>query len=120
MAAALASYPSLGCTGGPYEVMCRWGVSDDILCAGNEDVYVFLDEVLDEVTDIFPSEYVHIGGDEVPHGKWEKCSACQSKIHVLGLKDDAYSTAEQKLQNHIMKYAADRLASQRPPRDRLG
>ena len=111
MAAALASYPSLGCTGGPYEVMCRWGVSDDILCAGNEDVYVFLDEVLDEVTDIFPSEYVHIGGDEVPHGKWEKCSACQSKIHVLGLKDDAYSTAEQKLQNHIMKYAADRLAA---------
>ena len=111
MAAALASYPSLGCTGGPYEVMCRWGVSDDILCAGNEDVYVFLDEVLDEVTDICPSEHVHIGGDEVPHGKWEKCSACQSKIHVLGLKDDAYSTAEQKLQNHIMKYAADRLAA---------
>lgn len=111
MVAALTSYPSLGCTGGPYEVYRRWGVTDDILCAGNDSVYVFLDKVFDEVADVFPSELIHIGGDEVPHGKWEKCPRCQAKIKELGLKDDARSTAVQKLQNHIMKHVSDRLAA---------
>lgn len=111
MVAALASYPGLGCTGGPYEVMRRWGVSEDILCAGNDSVYAFLDDVLDELTGIFPSEYVHIGGDEAPHERWKTCPRCQAKIRQLELKDDAAGTAVQKLQNHIMKYAADRLAA---------
>lgn len=57
----LASYPELGCTGGPYEVCTRWGVFDDVLCAGNEAVYTFLQDVLDEVVGLFPSEYVHLG-----------------------------------------------------------
>ena len=111
MVAALASYPELGCTGGPYEVRKKWGVSEDLLCVGNDSVYAFLDDVLDEVAGIFPSEYVHIGGDEAPHVRWKKCPKCQAKAHALGLRDDAKGTVEQKLQNHIMKYAADRLAA---------
>lgn len=111
MQAALAAYPELGCTGGPYEVWQRWGVSDDVLCAGNDSVYVFLDKVLDEITGIFPSEYIHIGGDECPKVRWKECARCQAKIKALGLRDDKHSTAEDKLQSHVMKHAADRLAS---------
>lgn len=111
MVAALASYPELGCTGGPYEVWRRWGVTDDILCAGNDSVYMFIDEIMDQIVEIFPSEYVHIGGDEAPLAKWETCPKCQARIQSLGLKTDSNSTAEQKLQNHIMRHAADRLAS---------
>ena len=111
MLAALASYPELGCTGGPYEVMCRWGGSEDILCAGNDSVYAFLDDVLDEVAEIFPSEYIHLGGDEAPVTRWEKCPKCQKKIHELGLKDDEHCSAEHKLQNYLLAYAADRLVA---------
>lgn len=111
MLAGLASYPELGCTGGPYEVMCRWGGSDDILCAGNDSVYAFIDDVLDEVVEIFPSEYIHLGGDEAPVTRWEKCPRCQAKIRELGLKADDRSSAEHKLQNHLLAYAADRLAT---------
>ena len=66
MLAALTAYPELGCTGGPYHVWTRWGISDDVLCAGNEKVYEFLENVLAEVAELFPSEYVHVGGDECP------------------------------------------------------
>ena len=66
MLAALAAYPELGCTGGPYDVWGRWGVADEVLCAGNEETMIFLENVLDEVSDLFPSEYIHIGGDECP------------------------------------------------------
>ena len=73
MQAALAAYPHLGCTGGPYEMRCTWGISDDVLCAGNEKVYEFLEDVLDEVCELFPSEMIHIGGDECPKTNWKKC-----------------------------------------------
>ena len=66
MQAALATYPKLGCTGGPYEVWQRWGVSDDVLCAGNEATMQFVEDVLNEVMDVFPSPYIHIGGDACP------------------------------------------------------
>lgn len=98
----LASYPHLGCTGGPYEVCDRWGVFDDVLCAGNEEVYSFLQGVLNEVTELFPSSYIHIGGDECPKTKWEKCPKCQARIARLGLKTDARSPAEEKLQSYFM------------------
>lgn len=111
MQAALAAYPELGCTGGPYEVWRRWGVSDEVLCAGNDSVYTFLDKVMDRLTELFPSEYIHIGGDECPKTRWENCPKCQAKIKSLGLKDDKRSTAEQKLQSHVMKHVADRLAA---------
>lgn len=78
--AALASYPSLGCTEGPYEVATTFGVSDEVYCAGNDKVFSFLEGVLDEVIDLFPSEYIHIGGDECPKIRWEKCQKCQSRI----------------------------------------
>ncbi len=111
MQAALAAYPELGCTGGPYEVWRRWGVSQDVLCAGNDSMYVFLDKVMDELTDLFPSEYIHIGGDECPKARWKECAKCQAKIRALGLKSDRHSSAEQKLQSHVMKHVADYLAA---------
>ena len=107
MQAALATYPHLGCTGGPYEVWRRWGVSEDVLCAGNDSVYQFITDVLGEVLNLFPSEYVHIGGDECPKIRWEHCPKCQAMIQKLKLKDDNQSTAEQKLQTYIMSYATD-------------
>lgn len=111
MLAALAAYPELGCTGGPYEVWRRWGVAEDVLCAGNDSTYAFLEDVLGEIADLFPSEYVHIGGDECPKVRWESCEKCQAKIARLGLKTDGHSTKEQKLQSHVMKHAGDFLAS---------
>ena len=111
MQAALAAYPHLGCTGGPYEVWKDWGISNEVLCAGNDSVYVFLDDVLGEIADLFPSEYIHIGGDECPKIEWEKCEKCQAKIKELGLKDDKEHTAEQKMQSHITKHVQDFLAT---------
>ena len=102
MLAALASYPELGCTGGPYEVWKRWGVSEDVICAGNEKAMQFLEDVLLEVMDIFPSEYIHIGGDEVPRDRWRECPKCQAKIKELGIKGDDSHSAEDYLQSYVM------------------
>lgn len=76
MLAALATYPELGCTGGPYEVGHRWGIYKDVLCVGNEKIYDFCEGVLDEIMQIFPSKLIHIGGDETPTEVWEKCPKC--------------------------------------------
>ena len=86
--AALASYPELGCTGGPYEVQTRWGVFDDVYCAGKEETFKFLEDVLSEVIELFPSKYIHIGGDECPKTRWEKCPLCQNRMKEEGLKDE--------------------------------
>jgi len=86
--AALAAYPELSCTGGPFEVWTWWGVSEEIFCAGNEKVFQFLEGVLTEVMDIFPSAYIHIGGDEAPKTRWEACPKCQKRIKTEGLKDE--------------------------------
>ena len=102
MIAALAAYPELGCTGGPYEVWTRWGVSEDLLCAGNEKVYEFLEDILSEVCEMFPGEYIHIGGDECPKVRWEQCPKCQAKIKALGLKDKNGYKAEHFLQSYVM------------------
>ena len=110
MVAALSVYPELGCTGGPYEVWGRWGVSEDLLCAGNDSTLEFIDDVLGEITEMFPSELIHIGGDECPKVRWEECVKCQARIKELGLKDDAHSTAEMKLQSYVMNHAQDFLA----------
>lgn len=98
----LASYPSLGCTGGPYEVCDCWGVFPDVLCAGNEEVYTFLEGVLDEVVALFPSPYIHIGGDECPKTRWQSCPKCRARMAQLGLKTDDRSPAEEKLQSYFM------------------
>ena len=101
MLGALAAYPDLGCTGGPYEVCTIWGVLDDILCAGNPKTMQFCKDVLDEIMQIFPSELIHIGGDEAPRLRWKNCSKCQQLIQSRGLKGDGKYSAEAKLQGYF-------------------
>lgn len=95
--AALAAYPELSCTGGPFEVPTQWGVKKDVYCAGNEATYEFIENVLDEVTRIFPSEWVHIGGDEVPKDRWKACPKCQALMKATGL------TSEHELQSYFVR-----------------
>ena len=85
--AALSAYPELGCTGGPYEAATKWGIFEDVFCAGNEKTFAFLDDVMTEVCEMFPSTYIHIGGDECPKTRWEKCPKCQKRMKDEGLKD---------------------------------
>lgn len=86
--AALAAYPNLGCTGGPYEVSTTWGIRHEVYCAGNDSVFTFLQHVLDEVIPLFPGQYIHIGGDECPKDRWKTCPKCQARRKALGLKDE--------------------------------
>lgn len=86
--AALAAYPNLGCTGGPYETATTWGVFQDVFCAGKEETFTFMQDVLDEVLTLFPGEYIHIGGDECPKTRWEACPHCQKRIADEKLKDE--------------------------------
>ena len=97
MVAAVTAYPELGCTGGPYEVWPDWGVSEDILCGGNPKVYQFLTDVIDELTQLFPSTIIHLGGDEAPKVRWKNCPRCQQKIRDLGLKN------EDQLQGYMVR-----------------
>ncbi len=104
MQAALASYPELGCAGSqpqPYEVWTRWGVSSQVLCVGKEQTMRFLEDVLGEVADLFPSEYIHIGGDECPRDEWKTDPDCQAKIRQLRLKDKDGVSSESRLQNYV-------------------
>lgn len=102
MLGALAAYPRLGCTGGPYEVSPLWGVFDDILCAGNDQTFDFVNGVLDELLDIFPSEYIHLGGDEAPKTRWKACPRCQQRIKDEHIMADGKMSAEDKLQGYFM------------------
>jgi hexosaminidase len=86
--AALSAYPSLGCTGGPYEAATTWGVFKDVYCAGKEETFTFLQDVMDEVMVLFPSQYIHIGGDECPKEQWKVCPRCQKRMKAEGLKDE--------------------------------
>lgn len=85
--AALAAYPELSCTGGPFKVGTKWGVFDNVYCP-KEETFTFLENVLTEVMALFPSEYIHIGGDECPKTRWKNCTHCQKIIHEKGLKDE--------------------------------
>ncbi len=96
MVAALASYPHLGCTGGPYEVRTRWRISEEVLCAGKESTFEFVEGILDEILELFPSKYIHIGGDECPKKAWKACPLCQERIRKEGLKN------EYELQSYFM------------------
>jgi hexosaminidase len=95
--AALAAYPELGCTGGPYATAPRWSVFEDVFCAGNDKVFEFLDNVLGEVSSLFPGTYIHIGGDECPKNRWKACTKCQRRIKAEKLKD------EHELQSYFIK-----------------
>ncbi len=85
--AAIAAYPELGCTGNQIDVATKWGVFEDIYCT-KEETFEFLEGVLDEVLELFPSTYIHIGGDEAPKTRWEACKVCQQRIKNEGLKDE--------------------------------
>jgi len=94
MQSALAVYPNLGCTGGPYVVAPHWGVMREVLCGGNPETLTFLKTVFGELCDVFPSPYIHIGGDECPKERWQKCPKCQAKIKELGLTDESKVAVE--------------------------
>lgn len=111
MQAALAAYPDMGCTGGPYEVWQKWGVSDNVLCAGNDKTLTFIDNVLKEITQLFPSKYIHVGGDECPKTQWQKCHKCQARIKALNLEAKDGHSAEERLQSYIITHASNYLKS---------
>lgn len=111
MLAALAAYPELGCTGEDYEVWGMWGISDDVLCLGKDETYKFLEAVFDEICDLFPSEYIHIGGDECPKVRWEDCPDCQAKIAELDIPADAKFAPEYYLQSYVTKHIENYLAA---------
>ncbi len=86
--AALAAYPEFSCTGGPFSVATEWGIFQDVFCVGNDATLAFLENVLDEVLEIFPSTFIHIGGDECPKDRWRVCPECQARIRAEGLADE--------------------------------
>lgn len=96
MVAALASYNYLGCRDVKYNVRTRWGISKDVLCVGKESTFEFVEGVLEEVVKLFPSKYIHLGGDETPRLRWSECPLCQQRIQAEGLKD------ENELQSYFM------------------
>ena len=110
VASAATICPELGCTGGPYEVRTGWGIATEVLCVGKESTFEFLENVLDEVCALFPSEYIHIGGDECPKDSWKSCPACQAKIQELGLTSDEKHSAEHYLQSYVTKRIEEYLA----------
>ena len=95
--AALAACPELSCTGGPFKVSETWGVHEDVYCAGNEQTFTFLEDVLTEVAALFPAPVIHIGGDECPKTRWKQCAKCQARLRAEGLKD------EHELQSYFIK-----------------
>ena len=95
--AALAAYPEYSCTGGPFEVFTEWGISEEVFCAGKDETFEFLENILSEVVELFPGEYLHIGGDECPKTRWKECDDCQVRIKNEGLKD------EHELQSYFIK-----------------
>lgn len=107
MLAALAAYPQFGCTGGPYKVWTRWGVSDQVLCAGKDGTVQFAKDVLSEVADLFPCRYIHIGGDECPKTEWKKCPDCQARIVSEGIEQGSAESVEDALQGWFMKEMTD-------------
>lgn len=109
MLAAIASYPELGCTGGPYEVWGRWGISSDVLCVGKESTFGFIEDILSEIIELFPSEYIHIGGDECPKVRWKECPHCLARMAGLGLDPKEESSAE-KLQGYVTNRVLGMLA----------
>ena len=124
MQSALHVFPNLGCTGGPYPVAPHWGVMREVLCGGNPETLEFLKTVFGELCDVFPSPYIHIGGDECPKERWQKCPKCQAKIKELGLASENIKvegdggrgsqdgrSAENKLQTYINHEIEQFLAS---------
>jgi len=95
--AALAAHPEFSCSGGPYAIETQGGICAGVYCAGQDAAFQFLETILGEVIALFPSQYIHIGGDEVPKDNWQKCPRCQQRIRGEGLKNEA------ELQSYFIK-----------------
>lgn len=115
--AALTGYPEYSCTGGPFkQSRIIWGVEEDVYCVGNEETFKFLENILTEVAALFPSEYFHIGGDECPKVRWQKCPKCQALAGKLGLKvktdaNGAKHSVEEQLQSYAIQRAEKYLST---------
>lgn len=103
--AALAAYPELSCTKGPFKVLENWGIQKDVMCAGNEYTYQFVEDILDEIMEMFPSKIIHIGGDEAPKDRWKECPDCQAKMKSEHLQN------EDELQSYFVKRVGSYLQS---------
>ena len=104
--AAIVAYPHLGCTGQQHVVPNRHFISRDLYCAGKATTWEFLEDVMDEVVELFPSEFIHIGGDEAKYDRWKKCKKCQQLIKDEGLKNEhelqGYMT--RRIEKYLKKY----------------
>lgn len=100
--AALSAFPHLSCTGGPFQPRCLWGVDNDVYCAGNDDTIEFLEQILDEMMELFDSEYIHIGGDECPKTRWKSCSRCQARMEAQGIT--SYDSLQSWFTAHFANY----------------
>lgn len=109
MVSALASYPDLGCSGGPYKVREKWDIADEVLCVGNDKTMRFVEDVIDEICEIFPSRFIHIGGDECPKTAWKACPKCQARIRQLGFQDS--EQPEEALQNWFTRHMSEYIAA---------
>lgn len=101
--AAIAAYPELSCKGEPITPRIIWGVEDIVMCAGKEEPFEFMEDVIEEMVPLFPGEYFHVGGDECPKVSWKNCPLCQKRIREEGLKGDAQHSAEEKLQSYFIQ-----------------
>ena len=109
--AAIAAYPELSCKGEQGTPRIIWGVEDIVMCAGKEETFKFLEDVIDEIAPLFPSEYFHIGGDECPKISWKNCPLCQKRIREEGLKGDKQHSAEERLQSYFVQRMEKYLAA---------
>lgn len=117
--AALTGYPEFSCTGGPFTPRILWGVEEDVFCVGKDATFTFLQDVVDEVVELFPSKYFHIGGDECPKVRWETCPDCQARAKALGLKvttekigdKEVKHSVEEQLQSYAVRRMEEYLAS---------
>ncbi len=101
--AAIAAYPELSCKGQEISPRVIWGVEDVVMCAGKEEPFEFLENVIAEIAPLFPGEYLHIGGDECPKKSWKSCPLCQARIRKEGLHADKHHTAEERLQSYFVQ-----------------
>ena len=109
--AAISAYPELSCKGEQHDPRIIWGVEDIVMCPGKEDMFKFLEDVIDEMVPLFPSEYFHIGGDECPKSSWKACPLCQKRIQQEGLRGDKKHTAEERLQSYVIQRMEKYLAT---------
>ena len=104
--ASLSAYPQNGCTGGPYEVRTAFGVSQELYCPGKDSTLSFLENILEEVLEIFPGPYIHLGGDEAPKKRWKTCPDCQARMQAEGLQE--VSQLQTWLINHMAAWLQER------------